>query len=471
MSSSDFQAASAPDATSVAFSASAARHRSSPPWQRLLWALFGVFVLLGGGFILWRLFGPKGPPPGPPMGQGVPVQLRQVQTGTIEDSDEYLGALEAQTGVALQPEVSGRVTQVFVSSGDRVTAGTPIVQINPDRTQAEFSAAQANVNVSRAARDSSAANLRSLEAREAELIAEVALQEEEYRRTAALVEAGALADQELDIAVRDREAARASLQSAQQEIEAARASLNQSNASLAQAEANANATRQDLQERTVTAPIDGIVGDIPVKLGDYVETSTLITTIVQNEVLELEIDVPIEQADQLQPGLPVELIRSDTDEALATGSITFISPQTDADTQMVLTKARFTNLAGRLQDAQRVEARIIWERRPGILVPTSAITRLGGQTFVYTVEEADESASEEAGNGAPPPGGGDPAAGPMQVAKLRPVQLGQIQDNEYPVLEGLSLGETIVISGILNLQDGTPVVPQSDEAEAPQSAP
>ena len=54
----------------------------------------------------------------------------------------------------------------------------------------------------------------------------------------------------------------------------------------------------------------------------------------------------------------------------------------------------------------------------------------------------------------------------MQVARLRPVQLGQIQGNQYPVLEGLSTGETIVVSGILNLQDGTPVIPQSDDAGA-----
>ena len=298
MSSSDFQPASAPDAASVRLSTSAARQRPSPPWQKLLWGLFGLFVLLGGGFILWRLFGPKGPPPGAFMGQGIPVTLEQVQTGTIENSDQFLGSLESQSGVALQPEVSGRVTQVFVSSGDRVTAGTPIVQISPNRTQAELNAAVANVNVNRSARDSNAATLRALVARESELVAELELQEAEYRRTAALVDAGALSEQELDIAIRDRDQARASLASAQEEISAAQANLAQASASLTQAQANANAAREDLQDRTVTAPIDGIVGDIPIDLGDYVDSGSLITTIVQNDILELEIAVPIEQAPQ-----------------------------------------------------------------------------------------------------------------------------------------------------------------------------
>ncbi|MEM6424900.1 MAG: efflux RND transporter periplasmic adaptor subunit [Cyanobacteria bacterium P01_D01_bin.128] len=465
MSSSNPQATPAPGAASTTPSAPSIKSQSSTGWQSWLWGILGALLLIGGGFLLWRLFGPR-EPQGPPMGQGVPVKLQQVQTGSVADSDEYLGSLEAQTGVVLQSEVSGRVTQVFVASGDRVTAGQPIAQISPDRTQAEVNAAQANVNLSRASRESSAAQLRSLEARRAELLAEVALQEEEYRRTAELVDAGALPEQQLDIVTRDRAAARASLNSAQQEIAAAQSSLGQADAALAQAQANADAVNQDLSDRTITAPIDGIVGDVPLKLGDYVSEGSSVTTITQNAVLELEIAVPIEQAEELELGLPVELLDAGGNPAV-TGSITFISPTTDPDTQTVLAKARFENTSGRLQDSQRVEVRIIWSQDSGILVPTAAITRLGGQTFVYVVETVDPSEMEADGPQSAP--GGDPSgqnSGPMQVAKLRPVQLGAIQGNQYPVLDGLSAGETIVASGILNLQDGMPVVPQS-EAEQP----
>ena len=58
---------------------------------------------------------------------------------------------------------------------------------------------------------------------------------------------------------------------------------------------------------------------------------------------------------------------------------------------------------------------------------------------------------------------------PTQVARLRPVQLGTIQGNSYQVLDGLQPGETVVVSGILNLQDGTPILPQ--DAAAPAGAP
>ncbi|NJN02159.1 MAG: efflux RND transporter periplasmic adaptor subunit [Leptolyngbyaceae cyanobacterium SL_1_1] len=466
-------------ATSLETSKAGSTSAKNGQWQqRALWGLAGALVILGGGFLLWRVLAPKGPPPGAQIPQGVPVTLEAVQQGTLRDSSEFIGSLDAQAGVALQPEASGRITQIYVSSGDRVAAGAPILELSPDRTQAELSAAVANANAVRAARESSRSQLNSLLARRAEVEAEVNLQEEEYRRTAYLVDRGAQSDQELDIASRDREAARAGLRSAEQEIAAARASLEQANAAFEQAQADAAAVREDLQDRTVTAPIAGIVADIPAKLGDYVEPGSVMTTIVQNDTLELDLAIPIDQAERLTLGLPVELLGSDDQTSIATGSISFISPQADSDSQTVLAKARFENTSGRLQDDQRVNARVTWEQRPGVLVPTSAISRLGGQTFVYTIAEAEaeEQSGSKPGAGqgqqSPQSPGGDEQA-PQQVARLRPVELGSIQDNSYQVISGLEPGETIIVSGVINLQDGVPIMPQTEETEesADQQAP
>lgn len=420
-------------------------------------------LLLAGGFLVWRLMGSRGPG-GMGMPPGVTVQLEPVQTGNVQDASEFLGSLEAQTGVVLQPEVSGRVTQVYVSAGDRVSPGQPIVLISPDRTQAEANAATANVAAAESARQSAASSLQALLARRAELEAELALQEAEFNRTQQLVAQGAQSQQELDLARRDLEVAQATLASARDEIAAAQANLNQAEASVAQAQANQAAAQQSLQDRTVTAPIAGTVGNLNVKLGDFVSTNTVITNITENATLELDLQIPIEQRDRLQLGLPVELLPVDGETAIATGGISFISPQTDSDTQTVLVKAQFDNPQGQLQDAQKVEARLIWSEQPGVLVPTAAITRLGGQTFVYV---ADEGTEEEL----PPPNAVPPGMpAPEQVARLRPVQLGNIQGNDFEVLSGLELGETIVVSGILNLQDGTPILPQSDADSPPEDA-
>lgn len=419
---------------------------------------------MGGGFVLWRLVGPRGPG-GMQMPPGVVVTLEPVQAGAVQNSSTFLGRLEAQTGVVLQPEVSGRVTQIFVAAGDRVAAGQAIALISPERTEAEFNAATANVNAAQAARDAAAASLRSLLSQQSELEAELALEETEFNRTQTLVAEGAQSQRELDLAERDLEVAQATLASARDEIAAARSSLNQSEAALAEALANRAAAQQNLQDRTVTAPIAGVVGDLEVKLGDYVTPNSVITNITENTNLELDLQVPIEQRARLRLGLPVELLSVDGTQAIASGSISFIAPQTSADTQTVLVKARFENAQGTLQDAQQVEARIIWSEETGVLVPTTAITRLGGQTFVYV---AEAGSPEEL----PPPEALPPnMPAPEQVARLRPVELGDIQGNSYEVLSGVEAGETIVVSGILNLQDGTPILPQEESPPAEAGPP
>lgn len=443
-----------------------------------------LLVIAGGGFALWRRLGGRGQQQ--MMPQEVPVQLERLQTAQLEDSSEYVGTLDAQAGVVLQPEASGRITQIFASSGDRVAAGDPIMQLSPERSEAELSGALANVSAARSARDNARALLQAAEARRIELQADLELQQTEYERTESLVAQGAQAQQALDQVSRDLSVSRASLAAGQEEIDAARASLNQAEAALSQAQANASAVRQDLQDKTVTAPIAGIIGDIPVDLGDYVNAGATLTTITQNESLELELAVPIEAADRLRVGLPVELIPFGAEEAVSSGTISFISPQTTAGTQTVLAKARFSAPNRPLQDDQRLEVRVIWDRRPGVLVPATAINRIGGQAFVYVAEaapppeEGAEAAAAAGGNGAPSLwrrllGQGNPpeAAGPPppeQIASQRQVELGAIQGNRYQVLEGLEAGETIITSGLLNLRDGVPIVPQS-EAESEGSAP
>ncbi|MBE9066523.1 efflux RND transporter periplasmic adaptor subunit [Leptolyngbya cf. ectocarpi LEGE 11479] len=425
----------------------------SPQRNWLIW-LAAVIVLAGGGFALWRLLGGGGgAPEGPPMGGAVPVTLEVMQPETLRDQASFVGTLDAQAGVVLQPEANGRITRIYVSSGDRVEAGAPIMELSADRSQAELSAALASISAAQSARDNSRAQLQSLVAQRIRIEADVKLQNTEFARTKRLVEAGAQSQQELDEVERDRDAAIASLAAAKQEIGAAQASLAQAEAFLEQSQATADATREDLLDKTVTAPIAGVVGDIPVELGDYVQPGGTLTTITQNESLELEIDIPAEQLSKVSLGMPVELFTFGSDTPVANGSLSFISPQTDASTQTVLAKARFTNATGVLQDNQRVDVRVILSERPGLLVPAMAITRLGGQSFVYVAADA------------PPPEEGEPPA-EGQVAQLRPVTLGAMQGNDFQVLDGLSKGEEIVVTGLLNLQDGASITPQEEAASA-----
>ena len=455
--------------------------RSPRSWLGLL-AL--ALLVAGIGFAIWKALsggaeqGMQGP-------QAVPVEVERLQAESVEDSSEFVGILDSQTGVSLQPEADGRVIQIFVSSGDVVAAGDPIMQLSANQSQSDYNAALASVSGARSARDAARSNLRAAEERQAQLLADLELQESDFERTAVLVDRGALPQENLDQVVRDRRVAESALNSAIQEIAALESSVAQAQATLDQTNANANSIQEELLDKTVTAPIAGTVGDIPIKLGDYVTAGSQLATITQNDDLELEIAIPIDESQRIRTGLPVELRLFGSDEAIASGNISFVSPTTDTATQTVLAKARFSRPSQPLQDEQRLDVRVVWSDRPGILIPTTAISRLGGETFVFVPgkpEPPKEGEEEGASGGAPAGAGGgeqqDPSDGPPPtVAKLKSVKLGSLQDNEYQVLEGLSPGDTIVVSGLLNLRDGVPIEPTpagsstSDQTSAPDESP
>lgn len=421
------------------------------PKKRRNFLVAGIIVV-GAGFAIWRflLNGPAPVAPKPPP--GVLVKVLKVQSSRVKERSAFLGTLEAKQGVILRPETEGRVTQIFVSAGSTVAPGQPIIQLSPDKTQADFGAAVANINVAAAASSNTQAQLRVVEAERTRAVAELELQNTEFQRTAKLVEQGVLAKQVLDQVKRDRASAQAALKAVDEQIRAAKASLSQSKASLSQAKAGALSAREDLQDTRIVAPIAGIVGDIPIKLGAYVQTGDTLTTIIQNQILEINLNIPIEKRDQLKVGLPVELSQTQSQKTLTTGRISFISPTVNGNSQSVLAKASFPNAKGNLRDGQRVEAKVVWKTRPGVLVPTTAISRLGGKAFIFIADQPQQQEGRV----------------PAMVARQQPVELGSIQGNDYQVLNGIQTGETIVVSGLQNLQDGAPLLIDSGQPPSEQ---
>lgn len=374
------------------------------------------------------------------MPPAVPVQVQPVSSGTLLQTSEFVGVLEAQNRVALRPEVDGQVVQVFVQPGDRVRRGTPIMQLKADQTRAQVGGAIADVAAAQAAKSTAEARLSAALSQRDRAAADVRLQQTEFQRTESLVNEGALSQQALDRVRNARDTAIATLKAAEDEARAAQAAVDQANATLARAQAQRSVASADLQDRRIIAPIDGIVGDISLKVGDYVKSGDLITNIIQNGAFDLNLSIPSERGPELEVGLPVELLDAQN-EPLIQGRINFVAPDVNAAQQSILAKARFPN-NGSLRDGQFVRVRVIWDSAPGVLVPTTAVTRIAGQPFVFVAETGQASAGGE----------------PQQVARQRPVQLGAIQGNYYQVLAGIRPGEPLIVSGILNLQDGVPII-------------
>ncbi len=375
----------------------------------------------------------EGPPP------GVPAQLATVSTQPLETTSEFVGTLEARQSVPLRPEVNGYVKQLFVQAGDRVPAGKTVVLLSLDKQQAQLDREIAVLNAARAQRSSAIAALRALEAEKATAEAELALQRAEFDRIAQLVAEGALSQQSLDRVQRDRTKAEADLRAKQEQIAAAQARVAETEATLKQASAQVNLESERLRDTTVATPFAGVIGDIPVKVGTYVESGDTLMTVTQNQILELRLPIPLERGPDLRLGLPVRM-EDAQGKALGNGRITFISPQVNAESQTILAKASIDNPQGQLRDGQFVRARVIWDRQPSaIVIPSHAIVAQGTERLVYVAVPGE-------------------AEGTL-IAKSQPIQVGQIQGDRTEVVQGLQVGTQIVVSGTQKLADGVPIMP------------
>jgi RND family efflux transporter MFP subunit len=203
--------------------------------------------------------------------------------------------------------------------------------------------------------------------------------------------------------------------------------------------------QQQLGYYHIVAPFEGILGDIPVHIGDYVSPTTMLTTVDQNRDLEAYIYVPTERAG-LHPGLPVEIL-DNSGNLIEHTAIDFISPQVDDALQGILVKAPVHSSL--LRNEQLVKASIIWGTTPHPVVPVLAVSRLGGQAFVYVAKSA---------------GGG------KFVAHQQAIALGNTVGNDYAVLSGLESGDKVIVSGTQFLMDGMPVIPMPG-APPPAAAP
>ena len=332
-------------------------------------------------------------PAGPPG--GMPVQVTPVKSVTIPETSEYLSVLKSRHSANINPQVEGQVVRIFVKSGDRVKAGEALLQIDPMKQQATVSSQEA----SRAAQE-----------------ANVALAKVSFERSKKLFEAGVIAKSEFDTAQSNYDASVAQLKALEEQV---------------------NTQRAELKYYAVAAPMDGIVGDIPVRMGDRVQVTTLLTTVDEPGALEAYIYVPVDRSHTLRAGLPVKLLDA-SGTLLANTTITFVSPQVDPDTQTVLAKAAAPNAQASLRVSQQVRAVVTWGQRQGATIPFLSINRINGQFFAFV------SVNEGKGT----------------VARQKLLKIGDNVGNDVEVLDGIKPGDHLIVSGTQFLQDGVPVAEQ-----------
>jgi RND family efflux transporter MFP subunit len=327
--------------------------------------------------------------------QAMPVKTVAVTLEPVAQSNEYMATIKSRRSATLQPQVEGRLTQIHVRSGDRVKAGQEIMAIDPLHQAATVDSQRATERQKKAVFDYDSIQL---------------------DRQKKLFEAGVTSRDLLD--------------QAQQ-------SYDNSKADYDAAVASRKMQEEQLAYFTISAPFDGVVGDIPVHVGDHVTSSTVLTTVDMTGDLEAYIYIPTERSAEARVGLAVEL--SDTSgKLLEKSKIDFLSPQVDPTLQGILAKAPVHATPDIMRNAQLIKARVIWATKPMVVIPVLAVTRQAGQNFVYVVKKQ--------------------ADGQFMATEV-PVVLGDTVGNTYSVSSGLNAGDQVIVSSTQFLVNGMPVTP------------
>jgi len=322
----------------------------------------------------------------------MPVKVQQVGSEELGNSSEYVATIKSRNSATIMSDVEGWIVAINVKSGEQVKKGQSLMEVDPRRQ---------------------AATVSNWESQRASKEATLQLAKVQYERAKGLSASGVISKQDLDQAQATYNAAVADVKSLDAQID-----------------------QQQVQLRyfSVHAPTSGIVGDIPVHVGDRVTTTTPLTTIDERTGLEVYLPIPAERAKELKLGAPVQILDNAGNVILDT-KVYFISPQVDTATQTVLAKAPVDRAADRLRAQQLVKARVIWSTQPGLTIPVVAVSRLGGQFFAFVVDKKDGK----------------------DVARQVPLALGEITGNNYRVISGLKPGDEVIVAGGQNLADGIPV--------------
>ncbi len=332
---------------------------------------------------------------------------------------KFSAKMRGQADVTITPQVNGQLTQIRVSEGQQVVRGQVLFVIDSRTAQHDVESAQANLQAAQA--NLTAAQAQANSARL------------EYESNKNLFEKKIVSRYMLDNSLNN--------------YKQAQAAITQAKAAISQAQAAVNQARVNLGFCTITSPVSGVIGEIPVRAGDQVSPATQLTIVSGNTFMEAEFSLPesvlesavaagysVKSADALR-GLPeVTFVMKNGHVYEHKGRVSSTTGIVNATTGSISCKATFPNPDGQLYSGVQGSVVLPDEMKGVIVVPQIAVVRLQDRSLVYKVK-ADSTVTavvvttEDAGNG-----------------------------KDFIIRKGLNVGDKIVTDGANNVQEGQKVL-------------
>lgn len=285
----------------------------------------------------------------------------------LPDTFDLPSVVEPNRVVTVAAEVPGRIERIGPREGSTIQAGELLIQLNTDLILPQVEMAQAQHERNRI----------------------------QYERMKALVQTDATSRSDLDDATN----------------------------SLAGSEARLKEVRANLERTRIVAPISGVLNDLPVEEGEYVQPGTPVAEIVEIDVVKVVVEVPERDIPFFSVGRPAEaLVTVRGREQSVTGAITFISEVADPQTRSTRMEITVDNRQGLLRSGQIVQARLTRRiLKEVVLIPLLAVIPMENGRAVYVVENGQ--------------------------AQRRQVEIGVIKGDRVQITAGLTPGDQLIVAG------------------------
>jgi membrane fusion protein, multidrug efflux system len=356
-------------------------------------------------------------------GGAAPVVTAKVTQKDVPVDLAAIGNVEAYASISIRSQVTGQVQEIAFHEGDLVKKGDLLFRLDRRPFEAALAQADANLNRDKALQAQAEAQL----ARDA---SNAEYQQLSAERQAALVQRGIIS--------RDAsEQARAQADATAALVKADRAAIESARAQLVAQQAAVDAARVSLDYTTITAPIDGRTGNLPIKVGSLVTANnTELITIARIQPVYVTFSVPAVHLPTIKnhitnDPLHVIAVPQDAEAQPAEGRLSFVDNAVDMTTDTIKLKATFENADRRLWPGQfaRVTLRLATLSN-ALVVPSQAVQTGQDGQYVFVVK-------------------------PDSTVEQRTVTPGQRVADDVVVQKGLTEGETVVTEGQLRLEPGS----------------
>ena len=336
-----------------------------------------------------------------PEEKPIAVSVSDIQKTKIENIRTIVGKAKPVQEVSVFARIPGKVSKVFADVGQSVKKGQALFSLEDKDIKLQVSQAESALNAAKAnldRTDGGAMEMQLAQLKSSLATAELNMKDVKtaYENTKALYDAGAVSKQNLDSAELRYKTSTEQYNTAKKAKELTEAKINKENiaaveAQVQQAQAAYELANSQLDNITVTSPVDGFVSVRSVDEGELVSSAMPAFAIVDLSSVVVEITVMEEMANKLAVGNKFDILIKTSSDKPYMGEVASISPNADPKTQTYLAKLLIPNPDRKLKGGMLAEVKLVTEAKDNVLVvPIDAVIDENGKKIIYVIngEEA-----------------------------------------------------------------------------------